>query len=66
MNALIKDARLALETIEHCAHRPESRQHAISSAEWLEQIARQIREMLLAEPTPPAAETSTPSMEVAP
>lgn len=59
MNALIKDARLALETIEHCAHRPESRQHAISSAEWLEQLARQIREQLL-------AESSTPSPEVAP
>ena len=51
MRLLIKDAHLALETIEICNHRPEARQHAISSAEWLEQIARQIREKLAETPT---------------
>ncbi len=50
MRLLIKDANLALETIESCAHRTEARQHAISSAEWLEQLARQIREELAKTP----------------
>jgi len=42
----IADARLALETIECTAGRPEAASHAKSSAEWLELIARQIREEL--------------------
>ena len=52
MRLLIKDANLALETIESCAHRPEARQHALSSAEWLELIARKIREELAKPQTP--------------
>lgn len=50
MSHLLKDAGLALQTIEMCGERPEARQHAISSAEWLEQLARQIREELKALP----------------
>jgi hypothetical protein len=51
MRLLIKDANLALEAIANCAHRPELRQHAIISAEQLEQLARQIREKLVETPT---------------
>jgi hypothetical protein len=42
----IAAAKMAIETVEMCADRPEARQHAISSCDWLEQIARDIREEL--------------------
>ena len=46
LDQLIKDANTAIETIELCAKRNQGQQHGIASAEWLEQIARDIREEL--------------------
>jgi len=43
---LIADARLALEPVEMTGGREDSRAHAISSAEWLEQTARKLRDEL--------------------
>lgn len=42
---LVKDAKSALETIEFVAD-CDYPAHGIAAAEWLEQIARQIREEL--------------------
>ncbi len=44
---LLEDARLALETLELCHDRADAKGHAVSSAEWLEQTARKIREQLV-------------------
>ena len=43
---LLADARTAIETLEFADGREDANQHAASSAEWLEQIAGQIREQL--------------------
>lgn len=44
LDRLIQDAKTALETIELAAKRNQGPQHALGSAEWLEQIAREMRE----------------------
>lgn len=43
---LLADAKLAIETIQFVATHPESPAHGVAAADWLEQIARQIREEL--------------------
>jgi hypothetical protein len=52
MRLLIKDAKLALKTIDNCAGREGAQAHAMASAEWLEKLARQIREELSGEGRP--------------
>lgn len=50
LEQLIGDAHMALETLGYCGERQDARSHAMSSAEWLEQIAVRIRAELAALP----------------
>jgi len=43
LESLLADAKTALETIHSAADRGSLPQHGVASADWLEQIARNIR-----------------------
>lgn len=55
LDRLIQDAKTAIETIEFAAKRNQGPQNAIGSAEWLENIAREMWEELNAKTEGPAA-----------